>query len=138
MLHERIRDQNEIPREPTAERNGNGSSKMSARSESLLSPDQCADERALQEEREHTFHRQRLADHAAGVFGKLRPVRSELELHRNAGHDADREIQSENLGPKSNGLIVFLVTSSERTPFPVNDEQRQPHGELREQVVIDD
>src|SRR6266478_3148070 len=111
---------------------------MSAGAESFLTPDQRTNERALQEEREHAFHRQRLSDDATGVFGKVRPVRSELEFHWDAGDDADREIQSENLGPKSDGLVVFIIAGAERAPFPVNDEPRQPHRELREQVVIND
>ena len=110
---------------------------MCARAESFLAPDQGTDEGALQEEREHPFHRQRLADHTAGVLGKVRPIRSELKLHRNAGDDADGEIESENLRPKSNGLIVFLVTRPKRAPFPVNQEPRQSHRELREKIVID-
>ena len=138
MLHERIRDQNEVAGDPTAERNRDRSRKMSARPESFLTPDQCADERALQEEREHPFHRQRLSDHAAGILRKVCPVRSELEFHRNAGDDSDREIQSENLGPKPNRLIVFFVAGPQRAPFPVNHEPRQPHRELRKQVVIND
>src|SRR5881398_3247279 len=109
---------------------------MSARSESFLTPDQRTNERALQEEGEHAFHRQRLSDDATGVFGKIRPVRSELELHRNAGHDTDRKIESENLGPEPNRPIVFFVPSSKGAPFPVNDEPREPHRELREQVVV--
>src|SRR5882724_8412292 len=111
---------------------------MAARSESFLTPDQGADERALQEEREHPFHRQRLANYAAGILRKVRPVRSELEFHRNAGDDTDREIQSENLRPKPNRLIVFFITGAERAPFPINQEPRQPHGELRKEVVIND
>src|SRR5438128_3613778 len=109
---------------------------MSARSESFLTPDQRTNERALQEEREHAFHRQRLSDDATGVFGKIRPVRSELEFHRNAGDDADREIESEDLRPKANRLIVFFVPSSKGAPFPVNEKPSQPHGELRKEVVI--
>src|SRR5262249_21436296 len=109
---------------------------MPERPESFLAPDQGADKRALEKESEHALHGERLSDHAACVFGKVRPVRSELELHRNSGDDADREIKSENLGPKSNSLIVFFVTGPERAPFPVNDEPRQPHRQLREQVVI--
>ncbi len=93
---------------------------MSARSESFLTPDQRTNERALQEEREHAFHRQRLSDDATGVFGKVRPVRSELKLHRNAGDDADREIESEDLGPKPDSLIVFFITGPQRAPFPIN------------------
>src|SRR6202040_248725 len=138
MLHERIRHQNEITREPTAECNRDRSGKMSARAQSFLAPDQCADERALQKEREHPFHRQRLSDYATGVFGKVRPVRSELEFHRDAGDDTDGEIQSENLRPKPNRLVVFFVTASERAPFPVNQKQREPHGELWKEVVIND
>src|SRR5438309_4121939 len=111
---------------------------MATRPESFLTPDQCADERALQEEREHSFHRQRLSYHAAGILRKVCPVRSELEFHRNAGHDSDREIQSENLGPKSNRLVVFIIAGAERAPFPVNQKPSQPHGELRKQVVIND
>src|ERR1700720_3671612 len=122
MLHERVRDQNEIAREPTPERNRNRSSKVSARPEAFLTPDQCADERALQKEREHAFHRQRLSNYSAGIFGKIGPVRSELKLHRNAGDDADGEVQSEDLRPKANGLVVFFISGPERAPFPVNDE----------------
>ena len=114
MLHERIRDENEIAREPTTECNRDRGGKMSARAESFLAPDQRTDERALQKEREHAFHRQRLSDHATGVFGKVRPVRSELKLHRNAGDDADGKIKSEDLGPKPNGLVVFFVTRPQR------------------------
>src|SRR6266566_6548190 len=120
MLHERIRDENEITREPTTECNGQGCRKMSARPEPFLAPDQRADERALQKKREHAFHRQRLSDDATGVFGKIRPVRSELELHWNAGDDADREIESEDLGPKPDSLIVFFITGPQRAPFPIN------------------
>src|SRR5438477_7056650 len=104
MLHERIRDQNEVPGDLAAECDRDRSSEMATRPESFLTPDQCADERALQEEREHSFHRQRLSDHAAGILRKVFPVCSELEFYRNAGHDSDREIQSENLGPTPNRL----------------------------------
>src|SRR6266702_1132047 len=137
MLHERIRDENEITREPTTECNSQGCRKMSARPGPFLAPDQCADERALQEESEHPFHRQRLANHAAGILRKVCPIRSELEFHRNAGHDTDRKIESENLGPKSDGLVVFFITGPQRAPFPVNQKPSQPHGELWKQVVID-
>src|SRR6266403_3094884 len=110
MLHESVSDENEIAGNPTSECDRNRGGKMSARSKSLLAPDQGADERAFQEEGEHAFHRQRLSDDATGVFGKVRPVRSELKFHRDAGDDPDGKIQSENLRPKSNGLIVFFVT----------------------------
>src|SRR6266568_3862478 len=134
MLHECVRNENEVAGNPTSERDRNRSAEVSARAQSFLTPDQRTDKRALEEEREHPFHRQRLANHAAGVFGKIRPVRSELEFHRNAGDDADREIESEDLRPKANRLIVFFVPSSKGAPFPVNEKPSQPHGELRKEV----
>src|SRR5580765_232715 len=100
MLHERVRDQNEITREPTPERNRDCRGKMSARSESFLAPDQRADEGALEKEREHPFHGQRLSNYSAGILRKVSPVRSELELHRNPGDDAEGKVQSENFCPK--------------------------------------
>src|SRR5690242_2683326 len=105
MLHERIRDKDKVAREPAPKRDRNRSGKVSARAQSFLAPDQRPNERALEKEREHPFHRQSLANYSAGIFGKIGPVRSELKLHRNAGDDTYREIQSENLGPKSDGLV---------------------------------
>src|SRR3954466_8267687 len=105
MLHERIRHQNEIPREPATECNRDGSGKMPARSEPFLAEDQGADERALQEEREHAFHGQRLANDTAGILRKVGPVRSELEFHRNPRDHTDGKIKSEYLGPKPDGLV---------------------------------
>src|SRR5437667_9805525 len=136
MLHERIRDQNEVPGDLAAECDRDRSREMATRPESFLTPDQCADERALQEEREHSFHRQRLSYHAAGILRKVCPVRSELEFHPNAGHDSDRKIQPEKLGPKSDGLVVFIIARSEPAPFPVKQETPPPQPARGVQIVI--
>jgi hypothetical protein len=44
MLHERVRDQNEVTREPTSKRNGQRGGKVPARPKSFLAPDQRTDE----------------------------------------------------------------------------------------------
>src|SRR5690242_14185131 len=110
MLHECVGDQNEVAGNPTSKRDRNRSGKMRARSQSFLAPDQRTDERALEKECEHSFHRQRLANYSAGIFGKVCPIRSKLEFHRNAGDDTDREIESEDLRPKPDSLVVFFIT----------------------------
>src|SRR4029077_5640591 len=138
MLHERVRDQNEVPGDPAADCNRDRAAKMSARSESFLAPDQRANERAFEKECEHPFHRQRLANYAASILRKVCPIRSELEFHRNAGDDSDGKIKSEDFRPEPNRLIVFFVTGSKGAPFPVNQKPGQPHGELWKQVVIGD
>jgi hypothetical protein len=70
VLHERVRDQNEIAREPTPGGETHRCEKMQTRTQPPLSVEEDADERALQEECEHAFHREGLADDAAGVLGE--------------------------------------------------------------------
>src|SRR5262249_653979 len=137
MLHKSICDKNEISGNPTTQRNGDGGQEMRPRTESLLAPDERTNERALQKEREHAFHCECLSDYSTGIAGKVRPIRAKLKLHGNAGDDSHSEVESENLGPKSNGLIVLLTPSTEGTPFPIDEEPRQAHGELRKEIVID-
>src|SRR5262249_18074604 len=112
MLHKSISDQNEISGYPTSQGHRHGSEEMISRTESLLSPNQRTNKSTLQKEREHPFHRQRLPDHTARISGEVRPVRSELKLHRNTGDDAHGKVEAEDLGPELDGLIVFFITSS--------------------------
>src|SRR6266849_526470 len=136
VLHESIRDKNEVGGKPAPQCDRYRCQEMIPRTEPLFAPDQCADKRAFQKEREHAFHGQRLSDHTAGVLGKARPVSSELKLHRNAGDDTDRKIEPENLGPKPGGVVVLFITRPQRAPFPINQKPRQPHRELRKKVVV--
>ena len=103
MLHESVGHDNEVARNPASQRDRQRGQEVIARTQSLFAPDECADKGAFQKEREHALHRQRLSDDPTGVFRKARPVRSELKLHRNAGHHPDGEIEPEDLGPESRG-----------------------------------
>ena len=138
MLHEGVCHDNEVSGEPASQRDRQRGQEVIARTQSLFAPDERADEGTFQKEREHALHRQRLSDDAAGVFGEARPVRPELKLHRNAGHDPDGEIEPEDLGPESRGLVVFLITRPQGAPLPINQEPRQAHGELRKEIMVDD
>src|SRR5215469_13012931 len=109
MLHESIGDKNEKARKPTAECDSDSSQKVIALAQPLLAPDQRADERTFEEEREHAFHGQRLADHSAGISGETGPVRSELKLHGNASNHPDGKVDAEDFAPKSDGFIVFFI-----------------------------
>ncbi len=136
MLHKRIRDQNKVAGKPAPQRNPHRGQEVIPRAQSLLTPDKRADERTFQKESEHAFHCQRLSDHAARISGKVRPVRSELKLHGNPGDDSHSKIESENLGPKPNGLIVLFIARPQGTPFPIHQKPRQSHSELRKEIVI--
>ncbi len=138
MLHESVCHDNEVAGNPASQRDRQCGQEVIARTQSSFAPDQRADKGAFQKEREHALHRQRLSDDPAGVSGKARPVRSELKLHRNARHHSDGEIEPENLGPESRGLVVFLITRPQGTPLPVDQEPRQTHGELRKEIMVRD
>src|SRR6516164_6421274 len=109
---------------------------MIPRAQPLLAPDKRSDKRTFQKEREHAFHRERLSNHAARISREARPVRPELKLHGDTSHNAHGEVEAENFGPKPNGLIILFITRSESAPFPIDQEPRQSHGELRKEVVI--
>src|SRR5262249_44509435 len=109
-----------------------------ARPQTLFAPDERTDEGAFEKEREHALHCQCLSNHTAAVLGEARPVGPELKLHRNAGHHPHGEIEPEDLGPESRGLVVFLFTRPQGTPLPIHQEPRQAHRQLGEQVVVRD
>ena len=71
-------------------------------------------------------------------FGEVRPVRPELELHRDAGDYADGEVQSKDLRPETRRGSVALVTGPERAPFPVDEEPGQSHRQLGKEIVVGD
>ena len=111
---------------------------VKARTKASFSPDEHADEPALEQECEHPLHRERLADDATCIRGEARPVGAELELHRNAGDDADGKVQPEDSRPEPCRGCVSLISSTQGTPLPEHQEPRQPHRELGKQVVIRD
>src|SRR6516162_3645790 len=136
MLHESVCDQDKKTGKPAAGRNANGGQEVIARPESLFSPDQSADKRALEKEGKHALHGQRLANDRARIPGECSPIRPKLELHRNAGYNADGEIETENLRPKPRSPIVLFISGSQRAPLPINEEPSQTHRQLREEVVV--
>jgi hypothetical protein len=72
--------------------------------EALFAEEEEAEEGRFEEEGEDAFHGEGLADDAAGAARELRPVGAELELHGNAGDDAEQEVDGEDLGPEARGL----------------------------------
>ncbi len=92
-------------------------------------------ETRFQKEGEHSLHRQRLSDHSAGSAGELSPVGAELKFHGNSRHHSHREIDAEDVRPEARRVIILFVTGPQRQRFQNHNEQRQPHRELRKQIV---
>ena len=138
VLHEGVGRDDEEARDPRAEKDQECRHPVAPRAEALLAEQQGAEKRRLQEEREDTLHRQRLSDDAAGGAREARPVRAELKLHRDAGHDAHGEVDGEDTRPEARRPVVVLAPPAQRLRLQDQDEQRQPHGELREEIVVGD
>src|SRR6478736_5529802 len=111
---------------------------MAAPPEPAPTEHEQAQKARLEKEREEPFHGQRLANHAARVLRERRPVRAELEFHGDAGHDTHGEIDAEDPDPEARGVVPSRVAAPEARGFHHDDKQRQPHRQLREQVVVDD
>src|SRR4029077_9909139 len=103
----------------------NGCQEMISRAQPFFTPDQRADECALQKECEHALHCQSLSDHAARIAREAGPVRSELKLHGDTGDDTHCKIDSKDFGPESSCLIVLFVSRPQCAPFPIDKEPRQ-------------
>ena len=138
VLHEGVGRDDEEARDPRAEKDQECRHPVAPRAESLLAEQQGAEKRRLQKEREDALHRQRLSDDAAGGARETRPVRAELKLHRDAGHHAHGEVDGEDTCPEARRPVVVLAPPAQRLRLQDQDEQRQPHGELREEIVVGD
>ena len=135
VLHPCICGDDEVARQPRAEEDHEGREPVPARAEALLAEEKQAEEGGFEEEGEDPFHRQRLADDAAGIARELRPVGAELKLHRDAGDDAEQKVDGEDLRPETRRRVVTLVAFPQGQRLEDDDERRKPHRQLREQVM---
>src|SRR6185369_2484975 len=97
-----------------------------------------SEEGRFHEESEHTFHGQRLSDHASSEAREMRPVGAELKFHGNASDNTDHEVDTKDLRPETRGSIVALVLLPHRHGLEHHDERCQSHGQLREKIVVSD
>ncbi len=101
----------------------------------LLAEEEEAEEGRFEEEGKDALHGEGLADDAAGAPRELRPVGAELEFHGDTGDDAEEEVNRENLRPEARGLIPAVIVGTQGDELHDHHQQRQAHGELREQIV---
>jgi hypothetical protein len=105
VLHERVRDHDEVAGEPRAEEHHDRDEKMAARPQLSFAEEEQPEERGLGEEREQPFHRERQADDTPGGVRKARPIRPELKLHRDSRNDPDRKVERENASPETREIV---------------------------------
>jgi hypothetical protein len=115
---------------------------VEAARETLFAEKKEAEEGGLEEKREDAFHGEGHADDAAGAAGELTPVGAELELHGDAGNHTEEKIDGEDFAPEASGDIVLCllvrIIGAESDRFENDDQKREPHGELGEEIVVCD
>src|SRR5205823_7801978 len=75
-------------------------------------------------------------DDATGRAREARPIGPELELERDARHDAHGEVDREDAPPEARGAVVVRLAAPERRRLEDHDEEREPHRQRREEVVV--
>src|SRR5581483_8173231 len=135
ILHPGIGCDNEKSRKPGAEKYRYRRPPLHRLTEALPAVKKKSKECGLEKEGKHSFHCQRLADHAAGEPGKMRPVRAELEFHGDPSHHSQNKVNAENPGPEAGCVVVTAVIAANGYGLQDHDQQRQAHGELRKEVM---
>src|SRR5882762_427560 len=135
VLHPGIGGNRNINGKPGARAYRSGGTPMCAGTEALFSEEEQTEEGGLQEESEHAFHGEGLADYASGEAGEVGPVGAELEFQRNACDYTCDESDAEDSCPEARGLVVGFVSGTQPQGLQHHDEGRQAHGELRKQIV---
>jgi hypothetical protein len=149
VLHPRVRGDDEEARDPRAGEDHQRRHPVQPLPDARCAGEEDPQEGRLGEEGEHALQRERLADDAPRVVRERGPVRAELELHRDPGHDPDGEVHREDLRPEVRRRIVGLallgrlaqrpqppgLAAEECDGLQPGDEERQAHREDREQLV---
>ena len=97
-----------------------------------------AEEGGLEEEREQDFVREQRSGDIADLVHVAGPVGAELKGHRQAGHNAHRKAQRENLYPDLVDLQPVRLAAAIVAHAEINQEPGQRNGERREQDVKSD
>src|SRR4029079_6408765 len=94
-----------------------------------------AEEARFQEERRQHLVAEQGAGDVADPLHVARPVGAELEAHRDAADDAEREAECEDLGPQAIGVEPAGVARGQPADAKEEEDPAQADGDRREQDV---
>ena len=135
MLHEAIGRNDPDRRHVDASKNQHGRHRPEPPRNlvTVENPDAC--KRTLEKERHHRLDRQRRAEDIAHELRVLRPVRSELNLHRDARDNACHKIDREQISPEVRLPAVDLPTRPQVKNLKQGHEEDQADGQWHDQEV---
>ena len=137
ILHERVRDQDEVGGKPGAGHRDPQRGEMQAWRELVPPEDPQPQERRLQEEGRQALDRERRAEHVADELRVDRPVHAELELLDETGRDADREVDQKQRAEEVRQPKPRLVTRPPPQRLEDRDDRAQSKRQRYEQEVIE-
>src|SRR5712692_6704070 len=108
---------------------------MTLRPQALFAEQKKPEKRRFEEKRKDALHRQRLTDDSPGGAGKLGPVGAELEFHRDACDHAQDKVNTEDPRPEARSAVVVVVVGAQCYGFQDDNQESEPHGELRKQIM---
>ncbi len=136
VLHPAVGDQDPQRREVRAQRHQPGGGQVLHPRQAVPAEEEQADEGRLEEERHQALDGQRRAEDVPDVVRVVGPVGAELELHGQAGGDAEGEVDAEQLAPELDHVLVDLLAGHHVDRLHDRQQERQAEGQWHEQEVI--
>ena len=137
VLHERVGGEDEVRREPGADGGQPDRGQVHLAGQAVPAEDPQAEERRLDEERRQALDSERGAEDVTDEARVLAPVHAELELLHDAGGDADREVDQEQLAEELRQPQPALVVRAHPDRLHDRHERRQADRQRDEHEVVD-
>src|SRR5258706_3054127 len=138
VLHPRVGGNDEATGSPRSQPHHKRRKPVYLLPEGAFAKQEDPEEGRFDKEGKGSFHSQGLRDDITRKDREARPVGAELKLHRDTRHDAYNKGDGEESGPEACTCVVALVLAPQVQRFEDQDEQGQPHGELRKEIMKGD
>ena len=137
ILHEAVGDQDPHGRQVGSQRNQVGDDQVLRLGQALPAEHHETDERRLHEESHQAFDRERRAEGVADEARVVRPVGPELELHRQAGGDTQREVDQEQPAPEMGHPAVDVASGGDVDRLHRREHEGKAERQRNEQEMIE-
>ena len=137
VLHPAVGDKNPNCRQVGADGSQERDQQMPALGKFVPAEKEQADESGFEEERHQSFNGQRRAENVADVVRVIRPVGAELEFHGQAGGDAQRKVDAEQLAPEFGHVAVDFLAGHDEYRLHDDQQKRQPQCQGDEQEMVE-
>lgn len=137
VLHETVGHQDPERGEVAAQRNQIRDRQMLDFAQAVPPKYHQSDEGGFHEERHQAFDGQGGAEgiaHEAGIEG---PIHAELELHGEAGGDAEREVDEQQLGPELGHAPVDFAAAADVDRFHDGDQEGEAQRKRHEKEMVE-